>query len=72
MCFCYENNFVYRLYVSKKKCKNYINLLMMANENESPCIYIKTLTDLCAKKRIKIKNIFAGIVYNFLALEEFW
>ena len=48
MCFCYENNFVYRLYVSKKKCKNYINLLMMANENESHCIYIKTLRDLCA------------------------
>ena len=32
----------------------------------------KILTDLCAKKqRIKIKNIFANVVYNVLAVKNF-
>ena len=33
--FCYENNLVYPVYVSSKKIENFMDLLMITDENKS-------------------------------------
>ena len=39
--FCYENELVFPIYVSDKKFKNSINLLLLINDDQSYYIYIK-------------------------------
>ena len=68
--FCYENRLTYPVYVSDKKFENCVHLLLISNENKSHYIS-KILTDLCViKQKIKIKNIFASVVYNVLVVKK--
>ena len=58
--FCYENELTYPVYVSEQKISDEKSLIMSIS---------KILTDLFAiKQKIKIKNIFASIVYNVLVV----
>ena len=39
--FCYENEFVFPIYVSEKKIKDSIDLLLLIDDNKSHYLYIK-------------------------------
>ena len=39
--FCYESNLTYLVYVSDQKFKNCMDLLMIADENNTHYVYIK-------------------------------
>ena len=39
--FCYENNLVYPVHISDKKCKDCIDLLLITDENNSHYVYIR-------------------------------
>ena len=39
--FRYENGLTYPIYISKRKCKEYIDLLLINNKNKSHYVYIK-------------------------------
>ena len=39
--FCYENDLVYPVHVSKQKFEDFMDLLLINNENKSHYIYIK-------------------------------
>ena len=71
--FCYENNLTYPVYVSDQKIENCLDLLQITYENKSHYVYISNiLTDSCEiKQKIKIKNIFANVVYNVSVTKKF-
>ena len=71
--FCYENNPTYPVYLSVQKFHNSMDLLLISDENKSLIMCIsKVLTYLCViKQKIKIKNIFANVVYNVLVVKKF-
>ena len=56
---CYKNNLVYSVYVPHQKFKNCMDLLVIADEKKSHCVYIKNLNKfMCNKKICKIKKHF--------------
>ena len=65
--FCYENDFVYLFYVSNKKLENYINLLMITNENKSHCVYFKDFNRFifnntkCKTKNTDFESLLKGV-----------
>ena len=70
--FCYENNLTYPVYVSGQKFGNYIDLLLISNDNNHTMCISKILLDSCAiKQKIKIKNILANVVYSALVVKKF-
>ena len=57
--FYYEDDLVYPVYVSNKKFKNCMVLLMITEENESHCVYIKDFNRfMCNKTKNDIKKHF--------------
>ena len=53
--FCYENELVFSNYVSNKKFKNSINLLLLINDDQSHYVYIKDF-DRFTFQKTKNKN----------------
>ena len=71
--FCYENNLVYPVHISDGKFENCIDLLMITDDNELHCVYIKDFNRfMCNKTKNKNKNTFTSTVYNVLVVREFW
>ena len=71
--FCYENNLVYHVYVSNKKFESCMDLLIITDENKSHYVYIKNFNKFMYNKtKIRIKNTFGSIDYNFLVVKMFW
>ena len=57
--FCYENELAYPVYISDKKFKNSVHLLMITNENKSHYLYIKDFNRfMCNKAKCKNKKHF--------------
>ena len=57
--FCYENGLTYPVYVSDKKIRNSMDLLLIADENESHYVYIKDFNRfMCNKTKHKNKKYF--------------
>ena len=84
--FCYENNLVYPVHISKQKYKDYMDLFLIDDENKSHMdlflindekkphyVCIKILTDLhLIRQNIKIKNTFADIICSVSVVKWFW
>ena len=69
--FCHENNLVYTVYVSNQKFKNCMDSFTITNENKSHYAYIKDFNRfMYIRQKMKMKNIFASIVYNVLVVKE--
>ena len=69
--FYYQNNLTYPVYVPDEIFENCMDFLLISDENHIMCIS-KILTGLYAiKQKIKIKNIFANVVYNVLVEKTF-
>ena len=69
--FCYENKLTYPVYVSDKKFKNCMDLLLISDEKNIMSTS-KILIDFCdIKQKVKIKNTFADIFYNVLVIKKF-
>ena len=57
--FFYENNLTYSVYVSHQKFENWIDLLLISNENKSHHVYVKDFNRfMCNKTKNKNKNYF--------------
>ena len=70
--FCYENRLAYPVYLSDQKFVDFMDLLLMSNENKSHYVYVKDFKDLFTiKLKLKIKNIFVNVVYNVLVAKKF-
>ena len=64
--FCYENKLIY---ISDQKFENIMDLLLINDENKSHYVYIKDFDRfMFHKKKNKIKNTFAKIVYSALVV----
>ena len=69
--FCYENGLTYPVYLSDQKFRDSMDLLVKSDENKSHYMYIKDFNRfMCNKTKIKIKNIFANIVYSVLVVDR--
>ena len=53
--YCYENRLTFQIYVSDQKFENFMDLLLVTNENKSHCVYIKDF-DRFIFCKIKNKN----------------
>ena len=53
--FCYENGLIYPVHISKPKFEDYIDLLLINDENKSHYVYIKDFNKFMFNK-IKHKN----------------
>ena len=70
--FCYENGLTYPVYVSNQKFRDCMDLLLISDENKSHYVYIKDFNRfMFIKQKIKIKNIFANVVYRILLVKTF-
>ena len=55
-----------------QKFEDYMDLLLINDENKSNFVYIKDLTHLClVRQNVKVKNIFVDIVYIDLIVKEY-
>ena len=73
MCFGYEKEMVFPIYVSDKKFEDSMGLLLLLiDDHKSHYVYIKNLTHFCfPKQKMKIKNGFVKLVYNALVVKKF-
>ena len=70
--FCYKNEMSYPVYVSYQKFKNWMDLLLIADENKSHFVYIKDFNRfMCNKTKHKNKRTFANVVYNVFVVTKF-
>ena len=70
--FCYENDLVYPVHISKQISEDCMDLLLINNENKSHYVYIEDFNSLCSiRQNIKLKNTFTDIVYNVLVVKGF-
>ena len=70
--FCYENGLTYPVYSSDQKFENFMDLLLITDENKSHYVYIKDFNRFtCNKTKNKNKNIFANVVYSVLVVKKF-
>ena len=53
--FYYENDLVYPVHISKQKLEDYMDVLLINNENKSHCVYIKGFNRFIINKT-KCKN----------------
>ena len=52
--FCYENGLTYPIYVSDKNFRDYVDLLLISNENKSYYVHIKDFNRfMCNKTKNK-------------------
>ena len=61
--FCYENECVFPIYVSEKKIKDSIDLLLLIDDNKSHYLYIKDFDRFMFHKT---KNSSVKVVYSVL------
>ena len=67
----YENNLVYPVYVSNKKIKNCMTLLMTTDKNESYYAYIKDFNRfMCNKTKNKNKKHFCKYCLQCFRIER--
>ena len=70
--FGYENKLVFPIYVSNKKYKNSIDLLLLIRDNKSHYVYIKDFNRfMFHKTKNKNKNGFVEVVYNVLVVKRY-
>ena len=70
--FCYENGLTCPVHISKQKFKEYMDLLLINEENKSHVTCIKDFNKfMFDKTKHKNKKTFADIVYNVLVVREF-
>ena len=70
--FSYENELVFPIYVSNKRFKDSIDLLLLINDDKSHYVYIKDFnTFIYHKKKTKIKNGFVKVPCNALRAKMF-
>ena len=68
--FGYENKLVFPIYVSDKKFKDSMDLLLLIEDDKSHYVYIKHFNRfMFHKTKIKIKNGFAEVVYSVLVVK---
>ena len=66
--FCYENKMVSPIYVSDKRFKNSVDLLLLI-DNKSHYVYIKDFDRFMFHKT---KNGFVEVVYSVLVVKVCW
>ena len=69
--FGYENKLVFPIYISDKKFKDAIDLLLLINDDQSHCVYIKDFKTFMfhkTKKKTK-KNGSVKVFYNALVVK---
>ena len=70
--FCYENGSTYPVSGSNQKFRDCMDLFLISDEISLIMCISKILTDLCViKQKIKIKNIFANVIYSVLVVKKF-
>ena len=67
--FCYENKMVFPIYVSDKRFKDSIDLLLLIHDNKSHYVYIKDFDRFMFHKT---KNGFVEVVYSVLVVKMCW
>ena len=69
---CHENKMAFPIYVSDKRFKDSIDLMLLIDDDKSHYVYIKDFDRLCfTKQKIKIKNGFVEVAYNALVVKMF-
>ena len=69
--FCNENGLTYPVYLSDQKFGDSMDLLLTSDENKCHYVYIKDFNRFVIRQSVKIKNIFANIVYNVLMIKKY-
>ena len=64
--FCYENKMVFPIYVSDKRFKDSIDLLLLIDDHQSHYVYIKDFDRFMSHKT---KNGFVEVVYSVLVVK---
>ena len=70
----YESGLVFPVNVSDEKFKDFMDLLLITDDNKSHYVYIsRILIDLCViSQNIRIKGTFACIVSCAIIVKKFW
>ena len=71
MCFGYENEMVFPIYVSDKKFEDSMDLLLSIDDNKSHYVYIKDFNTCMFHKTTNKNNGFVKVVYNALVVKMF-
>ena len=70
--FYYENNLTYPVYVSDQKFHNFMDLLLISDENKSHYVYIKDFNGfMCNKTKNKNKEYFPECCLQCFSSENF-
>ena len=68
--FCYENELVYPIFISKQTFEDAIDLLLLIKNDKSHLSTLKILTHSCfIKQKIKIKNGFVKVFCSVLVVK---
>ena len=71
--FCYENNLIYPVCVSDQNFENYMDLLLITNENKSHYVYIKDFNRfMCNKTKNRNKKYFCKCCLQCFSSENFF
>ena len=69
--FCYENGLTYLVYISNKKFRDCMDLLMISDENKSHYVYIKDCDRfMCNKTKNKNKKNFCKCCLQCFSSEK--
>ena len=70
--FGYENELVFPIYVSEQKFENFMDSLLLINDDKSHYVYIKDFnTFMFHKTKNKNKKWFVEVVYSVLVVKMF-
>ena len=68
--YCYQNKLVCPIYISDQKFENFLDLLLVIDENNYITCISQILIDLCfTKQRIGTKNTFTRVVCSVLVVK---
>ena len=56
--FCYKSGLTYPIYVPDQKFKDFMDLLLISNENKLHCVYIKDFNRFMCNKKKKDNKYF--------------
>ena len=69
--FCYESGLTYPIYVSNQNIKDFMDLLLISNENKSHYVYIKDFNRfMCNKTKNKNKKYFCKCCLQCFTCEQ--
>ena len=70
--FCFENNLAYPVHISGNEFEKCMDLMLITDDTISRIMSIsRILLNLCVKRQnLRIRNIFADILYNILVVKE--